>query len=204
LLLAFELGLKTWKLGFARDFRDTPWIREVAGGDREALLQEIARAKRHFKLPSTARVIGRYEAGRDGFWLHHFLLSQGVQNLVVDSSSIEVERRARQAKTDSLDVGKLLTLLIRHVGGEPEVWSVVHMPTVKEEDARSVHRELRTLTKECTRSVNRIKGLLMTQGVRFESLRKDFVEWVGRVRLWDGSPLPPGLRQRLEREYERW
>jgi hypothetical protein len=33
--------------------------------------------------------------------LHHF----GVNNLVVDSSSIEVNRRLRRAKADNLDAG---------------------------------------------------------------------------------------------------
>lgn len=54
-----------------------------------------------------------YEAGRDGFWLHRFLESHGIRNVVVDSSSIEVNRRLRRAKTDRVDVNKLLTMLIR-------------------------------------------------------------------------------------------
>src|SRR5262249_10977007 len=170
----------------------------------QALLNAIAQAKRQFKLPAATPVRSCYEAGRDGFWLHRFLAHHGVQNLVVDSSSIAVERRARQAKTDGLDVRKLLTMLIRHVGGEPRVWKVVHVPTVAEEDGRVLHRELRTLTKESTRGINRIKGWLMTQGVRIERLPKDFCAWVARVQLWDGSCLPPALQQRLEREYERW
>jgi transposase len=204
LLLALDLGLRSWKLGFARTFSDTPWVREIAGGDGEALLKAIAQAKRHFKLPATTAVHSCYGAGRDGLWLHRFLIQHGVQNLVVDASSIAVERRARWAKTDRLDVRKLLTRLIRHVGGEPGVWKLVHVPTVAEEDARTLPRELRTLTKESTRSINRLKGWLMTQGVRLERIPKDFSTWVARVRLWDGTPLPSGVRQRLEREYERW
>jgi transposase len=200
LLFALDLGLKTWKLGFARDFSDTPWVREIAGGDGETLLKAIAHAKRHFKLPATTPVRSCYEAGRDGFWLHRFLEQHGVQNLVVDSSRIAVERRARAAKTDRLDVRKLLTMLIRHVGGEPGVWKLVHVPTAAEEDARTLHRELRTLAKESTRSINRIKGWLITPGIRLDRLPKDFRAWVARVQLWDGSFLPAGLRQRLERE----
>jgi transposase len=127
-----------------------------------------------------------------------------MQNLVVDASSIAVERRACRAKTDRLDVRKLLTMLIRHVGGETGVWKLVHVPTVAEEDARTLRRELRTLTKESTRSMNRMKGWLITHGLRLDRLPKDFHAGVARVQLWDGSLLPAGLRQRLEREYERW
>jgi len=63
-------------------------------------------------------VISCYEAGLDGFWVHRHLISAGVQNVVVDSSSIEVNRRARRAKTDRLDVERRLALLLRYVGGE--------------------------------------------------------------------------------------
>jgi len=64
-----------------------------------------------------------YEAGRDGWWFHRWLCELGVDNIVVDPSSIEVNRRARRAKTDRLDADKLLALLIRHHAGDrPERW----------------------------------------------------------------------------------
>jgi len=141
-----------------------------------------------------------YEAGRDGFWLHRYLVSEDIENLVVDSASIEVNRRAKRAKTDRLDVGKLLTMLIRYDYGEKKVWSVVHVPSVEAEDKRHLHRQLGTLKTDRTRHINRIKGLLVGQGVRIP-VRADFLERLETVRLWDGSPLPPGLRSRLEREY---
>jgi hypothetical protein len=108
LLIALDLGLKTWKLGFARDFSDVPWMQEIAGSDGQALLKAIAQAKRHFKLPAATPGRSCYEAGRDGFWLHRFLEQHGVQNLVVDSASIAVERRTRRAK---VSVSSLTLLL---------------------------------------------------------------------------------------------
>jgi transposase len=203
LLLAFELGKKTWKLGFAIGFSHKPHVLEMDGGDTAALLRAIEEARERFGLSADAPVTSCYEAGRDGFWLHRFLTAQGIRNLVVDSSSIEVNRKARRAKTDSVDVQQLLKLLIRHLGGEPKVWSIARVPSVSDEDARSLHRELRTLVKERSRSTNRIKGLLMNHGIRLESIRKDFLDWLERVRLWDGSCLPLGVRRRIEREYER-
>ena len=95
----------------------------------ERLPEEIAAAKQRFRLPADAPVISCYEAGRDGFWIHRYLTSLGVENLVVDSSSIEVNRRARRAKTDRMDVEKLLAMLLRYVGGERTVWRIVRVPS---------------------------------------------------------------------------
>ncbi len=89
----------------------------------------------------------------------------GVVNLVVDSSSIEVNRRARRAKTDRLDAAKLISMLLRYWAGEKDLWSVVHVPTPEQEDGRHLQREIRTLKKEQTRLTNRVKGLLADQGV---------------------------------------
>ena len=106
------------------------------------MLECIAKAKARCELPPGAGVHSCYEAGRDGFWLHRWLIAQGIDNIVVDSSSIEVNRRARRAKTDRLDGDKLLAMLIRYHGGERRVWSVVRVPTPEQEDARRAHREL--------------------------------------------------------------
>ncbi len=83
---------------------------------------------------------------------------------VVDSSSIEVARRARRAKSDRLDVRKLLTMLLRYDAGEARVWHVVHVPAPAEEDRRQLHRELLSTKRDRTRITNRIKRLLASQG----------------------------------------
>ncbi len=200
LYLAFELGNTEWKLGFTIGLGQSPRQRQIGAGDLVGLGQEIRRAKERFKLAPTARVLSCYEAGRDGFWLHRYLTSQGVENRVVDSASIEVNRRAKRAKTDSLDVKKLLTMLLRYDGGEQKVWSVVHVPSVEAEDSRHLHRQLRACKADRTRHSNRLKGLLVGQGVRLP-VEADFLERIEQVRLWDERPLPPGLRARLHREF---
>jgi transposase len=197
---AYELSNKEWKLGFTVGLGQSPRRRKIVCGDLLALQAEIRLAKKRFGLPEDARVLSCYEAGRDGFWLHRYLISEKIENLVVDSASIEVNRRAKRTKTDNLDVGKLLTMLIRYDSGEKKVWSVVHVPSVEAEDKRHLHRELSTLKKDRTRHVNRIKGLLAGQGVRIP-VKADFLERLERIRLWDGSPVPPGLRARLEQEF---
>jgi transposase len=200
LYLAFELSQKQWKLGFSVGLGQEAWKRTVEAGDLVALEQAIQLAKKRLGLPEGCRVLSCYEAGRDGFWLHRYLVSQGIANVVVDSASIEVNRRAKRAKTDRLDVGKLVRMLVRHASGERKVWSVVHVPSVEAEDRRHLHRELATLKADRTRHINRIKGLLATQGVRMP-VQTDFLARLDAVRLWDGSSLLPGLRGRLEEEY---
>jgi len=121
---------------------------------------------------------------------------------VVDSSSIEVNRRFRRAKTDRMDVAKLLGQLMRYDEGEKKVWHVVRVPGAEAEDRRQLHRELEDLKAERTQHINRMKGLLAGQGVRLE-IEADFLERLSAIRLWDGRPIAEGLKTRLEREYER-
>src|SRR5579864_604677 len=92
-------------------------------------------------------------------------------------------------------------MLIRYHAGDSRVWSVLRVPTVEEEDRRHLHRELRTLKKEHTRITNRIHGLLANHGIRLSKVRQLSILLDG-MRLWDGSPLPAGLRVRLQREWE--
>jgi transposase len=203
LFLAFELSQNLWKLGFTFGVAQRPRLRTITARDLQALQHEIQAAKKRFDLPANTPVLSCYEAGRDGFWLHRYLEKNGIQNLVVDSSSIEVSRRARRRKTDKLDVNKLLAMLIRFHNGERKVWRVVRVPSREAEDARQLHRELMTLKSERTRHVNRIKGLLISQGIA-TAVQFDLPDRLETFRLWDGSRLSAALVMRLQREYQRW
>ena len=161
--LSFELSQNKWKLGFSDGNRVR--FKTIVARNVDQLQEEIEEAKMRFKLKSDVRVVSCYEAGRDGFWLHRYLLSCGIENVVVDSSSIEVDRRKRRAKTDRIDAGKLLAMLIRYHGGERQVLRVVRVPSVAEEDGRQLHRELEVLKKERTMHRSRMKGLLIQQGI---------------------------------------
>ncbi len=202
LYMSMELSLKEWKLAFSTSLGRKPRFRDVASGNLRGLAKEIEAGKKRFGLPAKTRVVSCYEAGRDGFGIHRYLMSVGVESLVVDSASIEVNRRARRAKSDKLDSRKLLTMLIRYCAGEREAWSVVHVPTVEEEDERHLHRELRSWKGERTRATNRIKGLLANHGLRWER-PWDLPRQLKQMKLWDGSPLPAGLRSRLLRQWEQ-
>jgi transposase len=202
LLLSLELGWDFWKLAFTTGPGPAPRRREILARDVAALAEEIAEAKRRLRLPADCRVLSCYEAGRDGFWLHRWLLARGVENVVVDSASIEVNRRQRRAKSDRLDAAKLLSMLVRYAGGETKLWSVVQVPTTEQEDARQLHRELMTLQQEATQHINRLKSLLATCGLSLE-IDGHFPKKLTVLRQWDGKPLPSALQQRLLREFER-
>ncbi|MFC1880609.1 IS110 family transposase [Thermodesulfobacteriota bacterium] len=202
LYIAFELSNSKWKLAFS----DGNKIRykTITAGNLAQLQAEIDLAKRKFRMIEELRVVSCYEAGRDGFWIHRYLKSQGIENLVVDSASLEVNRRKRRAKTDRIDAGKLLRMLMRYWGGEKQVWSVVRVPSEQDEDARHLHRSLENLKSERTRHRNRIKGLLVQQGIKVSNpSQKKFLEVLEKVRTWNGQAVAPGLKSQVVREYER-
>src|SRR5262252_6207885 len=160
LVVAFELRENTWKLGFTTGHGQKPRERTVTARQQERVLDEIVQANRRLGLPETATGVSCYEAGREGFWLHRFLQGHGITNHVVDSSSIEVNRRRRRAKSDGLDVRKWLSMLMRYHPGERQVWQVVKIPSVEAEDQRHLHQDLETLKQERASTMTRIEGLL--------------------------------------------
>jgi transposase len=199
LYVSFELGDKKWKVT-AGDGRFGPSQYSVDAGDKEAVLNCLRKAKERCKLGPQAKVHSCYEAGRDGWWLHRWLIEQGIDDIVVDAASIEVNRRTRRAKTDRLDGFKLQAMLLRHHGGE-RVWSVLREPTPEQEDARRRDRELSRLGKERTQHSNRIRSLLVLHNVRPQIVigGRDWAAW------WDaqGAQLLEHQRAEIEREIAR-
>jgi transposase len=202
LYLAFELSSGDWKLGSSTARGQQPRLVSVRARNTAGVLSEIARAKTRFGLPASAAVLSCYEAGRDGFWLHRFLHHHGINNVIVDSSSIEVNRRARRAKSDSLDAASLVRLLIRYGEGEVNVWRTVHVPDPADEDGRHLHRELDQLRCERTAHVNRVRGLLAAIGIKVNG-KCVVAQILDRLRQWNDEPVPEGLKRRLVHEIER-
>ena len=200
LYAAFELGKKDWKLALTSGFGVMPWLRTVASGDWAAVDRAVSAGRQRFGLSPAMRVMSCYEAGRDGFWIHRGLKARGIQNRVVDSSSIEVNRRARRTKTDRIDAIKLVQMLVRVCAGEPRVWSEVRVPSVADEAARHISRERRTLTQEQTRLINQLRSWLTTYGGRLPRQRRE--GWWTTVRDWAGAVLPP-VQARLARAHAR-
>lgn len=201
LLLSFELGNNKWLLTFGTGSQNSRRV-EIDAGDLKALDAQIALARKKFKLGAEAGLHSCYEAGRDGFWLHRALSARGARNVVIDSSSIEVNRRKRRAKSDRLDGEALLGLLVRYLNGERRHMRVLRVPDEKNEDARRPHRELERLTKERTAHYNRISSLLVLEGIKLKP-GSGFLEALEKARRWDGSPLGENLLAEIRHELER-
>jgi len=201
LYLAFELSRKKWKLGFSDG--KVQLIRQVTieAGDLEACRKEIQKARQRFGLDESVAVRSCYEAGREGFWLHRALEQMGIENMVVDASSIEVNRRQRRAKTDRMDVEKLVRQLIRYWRGE-QVWKVVRVPSMEAEDSRQLHRELEVLKEEKKQHRVRIQSLLFTQGIDVKVGSK-FLKKLEELRCWNQEPIPAEMKKRIQDEYHR-
>jgi transposase len=202
LCMAIESGASEWKLYFSTGLGQHPRERTVPTHQLKRLLEEVSRARKHFGLAADAPVASCYEAGRDGFWLHRALRAHGIANEVIESTSIEVKRQKRRAKTDGIDGGALLRLLWRYHNGEREAFSVVRVPSPEDEDRRELHRQLATTKQERSAVTNRIKGLLFKVGVRLAEL-KNLPAQLKRVRLWNGEALPAGLVACLELEWRK-
>jgi transposase len=197
LYVAFELGKQEWKLALTCSVGEKPWLRTVAAGDLAAVVRTVTAGRERWGLPASARVESCYEAGRDGFWIHRALTARGLCNRVVDSASIEVNRRARRAKTDRLDALKLVRMLVRVCQGERDVWSEVRVPTVAQEAVRQVSRERTGLQQDQTRLINQMRGWLTTWGCALPGRRG--AEWWTALRDWSGAALPVEVQARLAR-----
>jgi transposase len=177
----------------------------VAGhvGELLALFAELKR-KAAARTGESYPIITIQEAGLDGFWLHRVLQQEGIESHVVDPASIATPRRRRRAKTDKLDGEALLRALLAYKRGEPRVCAMVVAPSPEEEDRRRLCRERATLIEERIRHVNRIKGLLFSQGIcDYAPLRRDRRARLAALRTGDGRELPSHLKAQIGRELDR-
>lgn len=202
LFMALELSEKTWRLGFGDGSR-TRQVK-VAASDLAAVSEAIAKTKARWKLAETLRVVSCYEAGREGFWLHRALVARGIESQVVDSSSIEVKRQARRAKTDRVDCAQLLLLLMRWWHGDHRALAIARVPSVEAEDLRWLERAREHAQRQRTREKNRLGGLLATQGIRIEKFAQAAPTPLKARRSGDGRPLGVGFLVELERSWHSY
>ena len=178
----------------------------VPAGDMSALLTRFVELgnKAFVRTGKTARIIVIQEAGLDGFWIHRALEIEGIESHVVDPASIATSRRGRRAKTDKIDGEALVRTLLAYKRGEPRVCAMAKAPTPEEEDRRRLCRERKVLTNERVLHVNRIKGLLFSQGVSgYEPLRQDRRQRLEELKTGDGRPLPEHLKRQIGHELYR-
>jgi len=203
--LAFELSKTSWKLGILLPGSQKLSRYAIAGGDLGALAARLSVAReKASRSGKKVRILSCYEAGFDGHWLHRWLRQHGVVNHEIDPSSIEINRRARQAKTDRIDLERIMRAFLAYLRGEPRACSMLHVPSPEDEDRKHRSRERERLVKERTAHTNRIKGLLHAQGIRdAKPLSRGFIASLARMLTGDGLPLLPRQKEEIAREHER-
>jgi transposase len=203
--VVFELSKSKWQLGVMLPGAEKMSRYRIDGGNLAELSGLLSRLRaRAEQLGKPVRIVSCYEAGLDGHWLHRWLTHQGIVNYEVDASSIEVNRRARRAKTDRIDLALLMRAFLAYLRGEPGVCSMVRVPTVEDEDRKRRTRERERLVNERTMHSNRIRGLLQGQGIRDAlPLKPGFLSALDAMRTGDGGALPPHLKDEICREHER-
>lgn len=202
LYMAMELSNRKWKLGLSNGVQVRR--KSIEARDRWGLLEEVSRAKRKLGLPPEARVVACYEAGRDGHWIHRWLSAEGYEVFEIDSSSIETARGRKHVKTDRVDVEKLLDLLLRYCSGFRRAFRVVRVPSAAAEAAQRLHREDEYLLRQRNRVSNRLKSLLVTQGIAGISLSGDFAARLEALRGWDGRGLSAPLKAEVLRLHAQY
>lgn len=207
IFVSMELSRSTWLVtslspgGGEKMSKHSVRADDLAGlFERFSSLKEKARARTGRDFP----IIVIQEAGLDGFWIHRALIDEGMESWVVDPASIATSRRRRRAKTDKIDGEALVRALLAFKRGEPRVCAMLRIPTPEEEDRRRIGRERKTLVGERIKHVNRIKGLLYSQGVcGYEPARRDRRAQLDELRTGDGRPLPQHLKTQISRELDR-
>jgi transposase len=203
--VVFELSKSKWQLGVMTPGAEKMSRYRIDGGNLAELSGVLSRARTKAEQQGKpVRILSCYEAGLDGHWLHRWLSDNGIVNYEVDASSIEVNRRARRAKTDRIDLALLMRAFLAYLRGEPGVCSMVRVPTAEDEDRKRRTRERERRLTERTGHTNRIKGLLHGQGIRdAQPLMPNFLSNLDQMRTGDGRAVPPRLRDEIRREHER-
>ena len=207
IFISLELSRSTWLItSLSPGGGEKMSKHSVPAGDICVLLARFSeiRQRAFARTRKSFPVIVIQEAGLDGFWIHRVLQNEGIESHVVDPASIATSRRRRRAKTDRIDGEALLRALLAYKRGEPRVCAMVKAPAPEEEDRRRLCRERKVLIAERVKHVNRIKGLLFTQGVSdYEPLRRDRRRRLEELRTGDGRPLPSHLETQISRELDR-
>jgi len=207
IFVSLELSRSTWLVTSLSPGNGEKMSKHsVRAGDVPGLLALFSKLneKSRIKTGCAYPIVSIQEAGLDGFWIHRVLEKEGIESHVVDPASIATSRRRRRAKTDRIDGEALLRTLLAYMRGEPRVCAMVHAPSPEEEDRRRICRERKALIVERVAHVNRVKGLLFSQGISdYEPLRKDRRARLAELRTGDGRALPERMKAQICRELDR-
>jgi transposase len=207
IFVSLELSRSTWLITSLSPGKGEKMSKHtVEAGDLAGLLAKFSelRRKAMARTGESYPIIVIQEAGLDGFWIHRALQGEGIESHVVDAASIATSRRRRRVKTDKIDGEALLRALLAYKRGEPRVCAMVVAPSPEAEDRRRLSRERQALIVERVKHVNRIKGLLFSQGIStYVPLKRDRRARLDELRTGDGRALPVHLKAQISRELDR-
>lgn len=204
LVVAVEISDRSWILGAHVPGSTRACSQLSIEPDIVKLTDALTRLARRAPHPPTRTVVV-YEAGHTGFWLARLLRQKGIEAHVLHPASVPVDRRARRAKTDRLDVELLLRAVLAWLRGEPAVCSMASIPDETDEDQRRAVRERQELLTERTRLTNRVGALLATLGITgYDVRRAHRRERLDGLRRPGDTPIPPCARAKLERLIARY
>ena len=207
IFVSLELSKSTWLVTALSPCSEKMSRHTIEGGDIVSLFAcfEALRQKAKRRKGRLYPLVVIQEAGLDGFWLGRVLSKQDwIESHIVEAASIAMPRRHRRAKTDRIDGETLIRALMTWKRGEPRACSMVKLLSAEEEDNRRIGRERKTLIAERVFHVNRIKGLLFTQGIRdYEPVNRDRRQHLDELRTGDGRPVSKHLKAEVCRELDR-
>ncbi|MCB8836496.1 IS110 family transposase [Aurantimonas sp. VKM B-3413] len=207
IFVSLELSNSTWLVTSLSPGSNKMSRHTVVGGEIAGLFACFAelRKKVQAREGKLYPLVVIEEAGLDGFWIDRCLRREDwIESHVVDAASIAVSRRRRRAKTDRIDGETLIRTLMAYKRSEPRVCSMVRTPTPEEEDRRRICRERKALIAERVLHVNRIKGLLFSQGIRgYEPLRRGRRKRLEELETGDGRALSRHIKAQICRELDR-
>ena len=203
LYVAFELSAGQWKLA-STTARGQRGSRCVSAG------QNIASVRGRSLAPKPVSGIPESRCGllllrgrqRDGFWLDRCLHHHGINNVIVDSSSIEVNRFARAAKADGLDAVSLVGLLARLPRRRDECVEHGQRPRSRRRRPKAYAPRADQLRRERTTTVT-ASVVCSPPSVSRSRGRTSCVRPSRLAQAVNGEPVPEGLKRRLLHELER-
>lgn len=173
--VGFDVHLKSWKVSIMTDkIKLKPFSQDP---EPEILVNYL---KRNFP---GGNYYSAYEAGFCGYWIHHKLLSLGVNNIVVNAADIPTTHKEKVAKEDKRDSRKIVRSL------RSEELTPIYVPPVEVTDDRALLRCRSNFVKESSRNKCRIKSLLNFNGIDVNDFdgkdhwSKVFLKWLEDIQF---------------------
>ena len=122
-----------------------------------------------------------YEAGYCGYWVHENLISEGIDNIIVNPADVPTKDKEKKRKNDGVDSRKLARNLR---SGELEG---IFIPDKKQQEDKLLLRTRRMFVKRQTGCKNQIKSTLSFYGIQLSDEKinahwsKAYIGWLRKL-----------------------